>query len=81
MHKPVRVLEGRRVPTWAMEHLGCKVKTTVPVKVATQVFPAGSMAVLHSIQAGRRSPYATIVIDGDPVEAEESMPFHHLRPL
>lgn len=78
----VRVREGRRVPGWVVEHLGCKVRLSKPyVDDIKRRFEAGAVGTLVSIQSGRRSAYATVVLDDDPIESEENFQFSELRPL
>ncbi len=76
----IRVLEGRRVPAWVVGHLGCKVRLSKPYKCAVQEYPAGTQATLISIQAGRRSAYATVVFERDDT-CEENVQFSEIRPL
>ena len=79
----VRVREGRRVSGWVVDHLGCKVRLSKPwTDPALKIqYPAGAVGTLASIQSGRRSAYATVVLDGDPTQGEENFQFGELRPL
>ena len=79
----VRAREGRRVPGWVVEHLGCKVRLSKPwTDPALKIkYPGGSVGTLISIQSGRRSAYATVVLDDCPVQSEENFNFGELRPL
>jgi hypothetical protein len=80
MNTQIRVMEGRRVPVWAVEMLGCRVQLSKPFKTAVDAYPAGTQATLVSIQSGRRSAYATIVFDRDDT-CEENVDFSGIRPL
>ena len=79
----VRAREGRRVPGWVVEHLGCKVRLSKPWRDdALKIeYPAGAVGTLVSIQSGRRSAYATVELDDCPVGGEENFQFGELRPL
>jgi len=82
MQKIISDDQARRVPFWVIRELGKKVRLSKPYKDSTgRVYPAGSTGRLESIQSGRRSAFATVVLDADPIESEENFQFGDLRPL
>jgi hypothetical protein len=69
------------IPFWVVAHLGRKVQLSKTYYDCTsRAYPAGSQGVVCSIQAGENEPYATVVLDDDPVCAEENFKFNELRP-
>lgn len=70
-----------KAPNWAVNCLGRKVKLIKSFDDAVRHYPAGSVGRLVSIQAGKRSPYATVSLDGDTECGEENFKFSQLKPL
>jgi hypothetical protein len=80
MNTSIRALEGRKVPSWVIPNLGCMVQLSKPFKTHTRAYNAGTKVLLISIQAGTKSPFATVVFQDD-LSAEENIDFASIRPV
>lgn len=69
-----------KAPNWAVNSLGRKVYLSQIFFDGITTYPVGSAGRLVSIQAGKNSPYATVVMDGDLTNAEENFRFSELCP-
>ena len=80
MNTSIRVMEGRKVPSWVIPNLGCMVQLSKPFKTHTRSYATGTKALLISIQAGTKAPYATVVF-GEDLSLEENINFCDIRPV
>lgn len=69
------------IPDWAVQKLGKHVVTKVAFDDGVTLWPARSLAILVSIQAGDDSPYATCVLRGAGPQAEENFSFSDISPV
>ena len=70
-----------KIPNWVVQNIGQEVEITRPFQGAVQLFPTGSIGRLESIQAGRRSPFATVELNDDICGGEENFQFSWLKPV
>jgi hypothetical protein len=70
----------RRVPAWVVAYLGMEVVLIKSHSDGSRFYPTGSLGRLESIQSGRRSAYATVVLHDDVTQAEENFQFSSIRP-
>ena len=71
------------VPAWVVDSLGKRVITRRELVGPCEVYPAGSVGVLVSIQAeipGWQSGGVTVALDADDISYEENFSFEDIRP-
>lgn len=72
------------VPQWVVEYLGKRVITRRELAGPCEVYPAGSVGVLVSIQAeipGYQAAGVTVALDPNDLGYEENFGFDDIRPL